>query len=219
MPLIHPGPLFHAEQILRKEKPLQQITALIRAFDKQTTGVLSGEKRLSFQQASQKQCYILLKGHVFLNRLDDDMTLNTESAPFIFGFSLINNAATQLTLRTSRDAVLLRLPMDKAMAIVEEQQLWQPLTHVMMYIVARIYTHCSRVAQSDSYETVRFLLIELMDEPIELRNSTAVVKYIQERTLISRSGIMHILSVLKKGGYIEINEGILHNINRLPERY
>ncbi|MGQ4695155.1 helix-turn-helix domain-containing protein [Enterobacter asburiae] len=41
----------------------------------------------------------------------------------------------------------------------------------------------------------------------------------QEKTHLSRSRVMKILSDLKAGDYIEIDRGILKKINRLPDNY
>jgi CRP-like cAMP-binding protein len=44
-------------------------------------------------------------------------------------------------------------------------------------------------------------------------------RYIREKTQLSRSGVMRILADLKTGGFIEMEEGRLIKINKLPARY
>lgn len=44
-------------------------------------------------------------------------------------------------------------------------------------------------------------------------------KYIREKTHLSRSGVMRILADLKTGGFIEMEEGRLIKINKLPAKY
>ena len=58
-----------------------------------------------------------------------------------------------------------------------------------------------------------------MNENEDLRLLTNACDYIQEKTLLSRSGIMKILSDLKQGGHIVIERGILLEIKKLPEKY
>ena len=58
-----------------------------------------------------------------------------------------------------------------------------------------------------------------MSEDARLRNSITAENYIRDKTNLSRSGIMRILSELKEGGYIEINRGILMMVHQLPEKF
>ncbi|MGY8153649.1 helix-turn-helix domain-containing protein, partial [Klebsiella pneumoniae] len=48
----------------------------------------------------------------------------------------------------------------------------------------------------------------------------SILEYIQDRTLLSRSSILNVLSALKKGGYITFARGgYLQNIVSLPEKF
>ncbi|EKA2160415.1 helix-turn-helix domain-containing protein, partial [Salmonella enterica] len=51
------------------------------------------------------------------------------------------------------------------------------------------------------------------------RESIIVLNFIQRRTGISRSRTMKILSELKKGGYIHIDNGRLTALGKLPVAY
>ncbi|MHA0938650.1 helix-turn-helix domain-containing protein, partial [Enterobacter kobei] len=62
-------------------------------------------------------------------------------------------------------------------------------------------------------------LNELFNEDPSVRNNITVESYIREKTHLSRSGVMRILAGLKKGGYIEMQRGVLINIVKLPEKY
>ena len=58
-----------------------------------------------------------------------------------------------------------------------------------------------------------------MQEPADLRQSNSAAKYILERTRLSRSTVMKMLSQLKQGGYIDIEDGVLKAVHRLPDKY
>jgi hypothetical protein len=58
-----------------------------------------------------------------------------------------------------------------------------------------------------------------MNESEELRLATNACDYVQEKTLLSRSGIMKMLSDLKRGGHIEVERGVLIAVNKLPVKY
>lgn len=70
-----------------------------------------------------------------------------------------------------------------------------------------------------TYSTVRHQLYELINLPEDVREKILVEDYIRSKTRLSRSGIMHILSDLKNGGYIVIVKGILKEVHHLPENY
>jgi hypothetical protein len=55
-----------------------------------------------------------------------------------------------------------------------------------------------------------------MEEEEDYRRSVTAEKYIREKTQLSRSGVMRILADLKTGGFIEMEEGRLIKINKLP---
>ena len=66
---------------------------------------------------------------------------------------------------------------------------------------------------------IRQQLIKLMEEDESYRSSVTAERYIREKTQLSRSGVMRILADLKTGGFIEMEEGRLIKINKLPAKY
>ncbi|QRG81020.1 helix-turn-helix domain-containing protein [Citrobacter sp. R56] len=205
---------------LHENKPERSLQQLFTALEPQATPLLTRKGTL-LQYATDEinYCYLLHRGHVVINRTKDGLSLNTETAPFIFGFCMLSDNPCRLTLCASADAVLSRLPLDLAMDIIKQHALWEPLSHVMAHISSRIFTHCTRMSQPGAYGTVRYLLFELSLESEEFRKSESVVNYIQSRSFLSRSGIMAVLSTLRRGNYIEINNGKLNSINYLPTKF
>jgi hypothetical protein len=74
------------------------------------------------------------------------------------------------------------------------------------------------VSQLSAYEIIRTHLFELMNEPASVRNNITAANYIMDHSLLSRSGIMLILSKLKAEGYIHISRGVLTEIVNLPDK-
>lgn len=70
-----------------------------------------------------------------------------------------------------------------------------------------------------AYEILRFQLLELMSEPVEFRENISAAQYIQQKTRLSRSSIMKILSQLKQGGFVRLENGTLKEICHLPLKY
>jgi len=88
-----------------------------------------------------------------------------------------------------------------------------------MYGIKRLMEAHKTSAGLTTYELIRQSLMTLIAKKDELRRTINACDYIQEKTNISRSRIMKILSDLKMGNYIEIERGVLIKINKLPESY
>ncbi|EMN3917476.1 helix-turn-helix domain-containing protein [Citrobacter farmeri] len=202
---------------LHENKPEQSFRQLLTALTAQATPLLTHKGTLlPYAIDGINYCYLLHKGHVVINRTKDGLSLNAETAPFIFGFSMLSDT---LTLCTSTDAVLSQIPLDLAMDITQQHALWESLSHVMVHISSRIFAHCTRLSQPGAYGVIRYLLFELSLESEASRKSESVVRYIQSRCFLSRSRIMAVLSALRQGSYIEISNGKLLSINHLPVKF
>lgn len=67
---------------------------------------------------------------------------------------------------------------------------------------------------------IRNHLEEMILLPEETRKRVSILDYIQDRTHLSRSSVLNVVSALKKGGYIDFERGgYLTSINKLPERF
>ena len=70
------------------------------------------------------------------------------------------------------------------------------------------------------WEYYRNHLIEMSLLPEETRMRVSILDYIQERTHLSRSSVLNVLSALKSGNYIVFKRGgYLIELNNLPERF
>lgn len=205
---------------LHENKPEHAFRQLLTALNTQATPLVTHKGMLlPYATDEINYCYLLHNGHVVINRTIDGLSLNTETAPFIFGFSMLGSTPCRLTLCTSADAVVSRLPLDLAMDLIQQQALWEPLSHIMAHISSRIFAQCTRMSQPRAYDTIRNLLFELSLESEAFRKSETVVCYIQSRSFLSRSGIMAVLSTLHRGNHIEIIKGKLISINYLPAKF
>jgi DNA-binding IscR family transcriptional regulator len=62
--------------------------------------------------------------------------------------------------------------------------------------------------------------MEMILLPEDMRMRISILDYIQDRTHLSRSSILNVLSALKKGKYIQfIRGGYLQHIESLPEKF
>ncbi|MEL4012843.1 helix-turn-helix domain-containing protein [Dryocola clanedunensis] len=212
--------LFSATYKNEDRRPHQSILNLIDYFDANSNKIETNSQQIiHYIENEERNVFILHKGSVGLYRSRDSMVLNSESSPFIFGFSNQISDPDYLFMRTQEPSTISYLPLSEANKIVEKNDLWKDLAFLLVYTAARVYEHCSSISQPTSYEIIKYQLLELMKESDEIRNNTTAAGYIKSRTFLSRSGIMRILSELKVGGYIQIERGVLTKIIHLPKKY
>ena len=176
-------------------------------------------KRLFLSTGQKNYCYLIISGQVILHRDDDDLAMTTINAPSLIG---VGNMATRsmngyIKLLTTSDIGILSL--ERTFDIIRENDLWELLTMHMMVVTSKLYASNKMLTAPTSYDIIKSQLIELMSENEKYRNSITAENYIRDKTNLSRSGIMRILSELKEGGYIEINRGILMMVHQLPEKF
>ncbi|WP_439291843.1 MULTISPECIES: helix-turn-helix domain-containing protein [Rahnella] len=149
------------------------------------------------------------------------MSIKTVSAPYIFGMAqvLYPEKMGLLAIEHISDGVIYRLESQRAIEIISKKQCWSSLAHFLAFQVGFLSSRYYDISHRSSYLVIKSLLLEMNNEPDEIIQNYSIEKYISERCYLGRSGIMKILSDLRKGGYIEIKRGRLIKINKLPEKY
>nr|VXZ91764.1 putative DNA-binding transcriptional regulator [Klebsiella pneumoniae] len=101
-----------------------------------------------------------------------------------------------------------------------QHNLWEEVTSLLAYHTSYMVYRDDLVLQQRTYSVIRNHLLEMMLLSEETRQRVSILEYIQDRTLLSRSSILNVLSALKKGGYIAFARGgYLQNIVSLPEKF
>lgn len=173
--------------------------------------------RLPLMVNNTLQCYILLEGAVAIHRSNDGLVVVNLSAPVVMGLNYFSQ--NTIYINTLSDCKFGILPQEEALALIDEKNLWKLLANYLMVLASKLWMTNDKLTAKSSYDLIKSQLFELMSEPDSLRENISAENYIQTKTHLSRSGIMRILSDLKKGEYIEIVNGRLTKINKLPSRY
>lgn len=173
---------------------------------------------LHYLYNNKRVCYLLLNGGASLHRRGDGMILNSEQAPFLLGVSNLQTQHPHLYIRAMENVQMSRISLERLSLIIEKENLWENLCHLIIYTASRIYEHCTMISQLSSYEIIRMQLLELMQEPEKMRMNVTASTYIRDRTYLSRSGIMRILAELRDRECITLKRGILLEIKDLPHK-
>lgn len=184
-----------------------------------TTRRIARGERLDLQINGQGMCYLILEGTIAIYRRSDDMMLSTARSPALFGLANLTDIYFNDYLKTVTPCLIGTLTAEQVNEIIKEKALWGLLSKQLMFVYNRLYNNVMPQGAPTAYEMIRQQLIKLMEEDESYRGSVTAERYIREKTQLSRSGVMRILSDLKTGGFIEIEDGRLIRINKLPARY
>ncbi|RJT41144.1 helix-turn-helix domain-containing protein [Rahnella woolbedingensis] len=195
------------EEILTSIKPLVQIKQ----------GRIG--QRFYLEQNDQRVCILLYSGTFIAKRIPDSLVLSTIKTPSIVGLHDVFLAKSYMHLLARGNVEYSILPVDDFFCHVESKNLWKNVCHMLMLSATRFCEYQRKMVGISNYELICNFLTSLSMESFDVRATTTALEYIQERSLLSRSGIMKTLSSLKMGGYIEIKNGLLIKINALPKKF
>ncbi|MEL4012844.1 helix-turn-helix domain-containing protein [Dryocola clanedunensis] len=176
-------------------------------------------ENLHYEIEGQKYCYLIRSGEVTMYRESDNVLLALIQAPTLLGAGALLAKEMNLFITTSQPSEIAVLTMDEIFTLLSKHNLWETFSRQIQITLNKLLIATSRLTVTDSYGLLRAQLIELMREPENFREGITAEKYIRSKTRLSRSGVMRILSDLKAGGYIVLEDGILKKINKLPEKY
>ena len=184
-----------------------------------TTRHTARGERLDLEVEGQGMCYLILEGTVAIYRKSDNMMLSTARSPALFGLANLTDIYFNDYIKTVGPCLIGTLTAERVNEIIKEKALWGLLSKQLTFVYSRLYNNVMPQGAPTAYEMIRQQLIKLMEEDESYRSSVTAERYIREKTQLSRSGVMRILADLKTGGFIEIDEGRLIKINKLPARY
>lgn len=174
-------------------------------------------KKLHFGVNNEKYCYILIKGHFAIYRQDDNRLMAYTSAPGIFGTVSLADYPLNIYLKALSPSSWGKVYNNDVHRLVTNANLWEPLCMHMMFVTSKLTSYASLLAAPTSYQLVCTQLIELNRENKIIKENVTAESYIRDKTNLSRSGIMNILSQLTKRGHIVMKRGYLLEIIHLPE--
>lgn len=176
-------------------------------------------RRLNFVVGNERLCYVLLKGRVMIHRSNHDLAMATVQGPAVIGLSNLHQTQMRGYIKTFNNCDIVILKMDFVNETVKHHNLWEPLAYHLMSLAGKLFHSYEDLTGPSAYDIVIAQLYALSNEEPSFRLSVTAESYIRDKTHLSRSGVMRILSALKEGGYIDMQRGVLLNIIKLPEKF
>ncbi len=170
--------------------------------------------RLGLIENDVPVCRLIHSGSIEVHRSSDGLLVVTLPAPGIIGLGV--HDAFLVTAETCKVSTLTVAEMQQH---ISDNGLWEIAAQHMIVVTNKLYSYSKQMSAPTAYEVIRNQLRELSHEPAHLRENVTIERYIRDKTHLSRSSIMKILSELKTGGYIVIKDGRLCEIKHLPAKY
>ena len=209
------GCTMHILPPVRPEKSIERLTAILEPIAEKVHVV--PRKRLTWLRKGKQQMYFFLEGELSLLRASDGLVVVTVYEPHLFGIAEMIQPTQG---RAERESTILRLDADKAAELFRAEGVWEDVAALLSYHTAYLIFRDAQVLQQRTYSVIRNHLQEMILLPEETRLRTTILEYIQDRTLLSRSSILNVLSALKQGEYISFKRGgYLLEVRHLPESF
>ena len=176
-------------------------------------------QRFQLMKDNQKMCFFLAQGFCNAKRNRDSLIVARIRAPGAVGLNLFAPDISILFIQAGNDVEYLYLPLDTVLQHIEEHNLWKDVSYLLMYYAAEFQVYLQTNTSVPTYELVCNHLWVLSQETFEVRATTPAAQFILDRTTLSRSSVMKILSELVRGGHIVVNRGLLIEIKNLPQSY
>ena len=202
-------------------RPQAHIDRLMAMLEPHATPLnVVARKRLSWEHKGKIQLYLFKKGGLSIFRSSDRLLMVTVYEPHLFGVAEMLQPSRSHGLRAEIDSEILRIDSDVAMQLFGQHNMWEEVTRLLAYHTSYLVYRDDLVLQQRTYSVIRNHLMEMILLPEETRLRVSILEYIQDRTHLSRSSVLNVLSALKKGAYIEYARGgYLQNIVSLPEKF
>lgn len=203
---------------VRPEESVQRLTAVLEPVAEKMKIV--PRKRMTWSHKGRPQLYLFIEGALSILRASDGLLIVTVYESHLFGIAEMIQPTHGHILRAETESTILRVDAQQAAEIFREQGLWEDVAALLSYHTAYLFYRDELVVQQRTYSVIRSHLQEMILLPEDARMRTSILDYIQERTLLSRSSVLNVLSALKKGNYISFQRGgYLLDMRDLPEAF
>lgn len=181
--------------------------------------IIQPNRRLYFNSNNTNYCYFIMDGLMGVYSDKNDLMLGAVTPPSLYGLSRLVSQDIDFYLKTITRSTIGKMPLELTEKLISEHNLWETVSKFILAQSGKLYTLHKQVTAPSAYEIVRTQLLMLMREKPDLRLRMTAELYIRNKTTLSRSRVMQVLSDLNKGGYIKLERGVLIDVYTIPEKY
>lgn len=204
------------------QKPLDH-TALLLSALREASAPLTlnpGQILLPYRNGRIPTCHLLFKGEIAIVSSADRTILGNTEGPAILGAVGISGQSVEHLYRVESQVEIYSIDADIVRTLVAEHNLWESVASVLAYNVNMLLFRDAILHGKNAYTIVKTFLVRFNAKSSEFKKEMSVVQYILQRTTLSRSAVMGILTDLRRGGYIDMKSGrLISMVSKLPDTY
>ncbi|KFK94051.1 MULTISPECIES: helix-turn-helix domain-containing protein [unclassified Serratia (in: enterobacteria)] len=159
--------------------------------------------------------FLLERGSANLCRLEDGLIISTVFSPYVIGLSFYPAAGVHYSIELGPYSCLYQLSRTRAQNLINKLGLQKEYINAVSYKMSLLYLRDSYILKNKSEDIVKNMLAHLMEFPEDFRANTSVLKFIEQRTTLSRSCIQRILLNLRDQDRVSIINARLVHIRNL----
>jgi len=205
--------------ICRPKRPGDAIDTLINALTPlgETIHIVA-RKRIAWGTRDKSYIYLVIQGEVSVLRISDGLLLGTTNEPHVLGFTEMFCPIRSNLIRAETACTLIRVDASLVIPEIERLSLWRAVAELSTYHTTFMVYRDMQIVNQRTPPVVHQYLQELDKLPTERKYQVNILSYIQERTGLSRSSILNVVSSLKRNKYIDYERGGYKlKINNLPD--
>lgn len=148
-----------------------------------------------------------------------DRLLGCYEGQVIIGLTNFYAELISFNIKPGQTCTLFTLSVEEARKIIKAENLSQSVGYILANNTNAFFQIYEKVISPNNYTFIRLMLMDLNQSTDAIKASVTVASYIIKRSGLSRSYVMLVLSELRKGGYIQMDDGKLTSITSLPDRF
>ncbi|MFG6655227.1 helix-turn-helix domain-containing protein [Scandinavium sp. M-37] len=201
------------------KRPDKAINTLINALQPLGDRIqVIARKRIGWGTREKPYIYLVVEGEVSVLRLSDGLLLGSTCEPHVLGFTEMFWPIRSNQIRAETESTLIRVDAKQAVSEIERLNLWRAMAELSIYHTTYMVYRDLQIVNQRTPPVVYQYLQEMDQLPEEQKHRVNILSYIQERTGLSRSSILNVVSWLKKHKYIDYHRGGYQlRINNLPD--
>lgn len=174
---------------------------------------------ITMEKYPEPMTLVIHEGMLAAYRTRGKLLMKYFQGPMLVGMNALMDMNANFYFKACGEVKYEIIPRNEVLNIIDRERLWKEAALLYMFGIKRLIEINNVSVGLSTYEIIRENIIALINEKDDLRLTVNVCDYIQEKTRLSRSRVMKILSDLRIDGHIDIKRGILIAVHKLPEKY
>lgn len=212
-----------------KTKPMKSIESLFVSLAPYGKKILISKNTMyRMNNANDGKGILLISdGIATVVHTEKDYHIYTTYPPSVLGlvsgytsfYEIPHDMSHDISLHADTDLICFFIPLQKFVDVMDQNNSWHDVARILAHRLMIMMSKDSEHVEGNAYQKIKTLIQEVWSYPNEYRLQVNLPNFIQKRTGISRSRVMKILMDLRQGEYIEIVNGKLHSVLKLPQDY